>query len=269
MVPEDVLVKIASMLDLAEHPNLGNRSRLSMSRVCKHWNRIVSNTPACWERGKTDLLNGMTQKDLQLGVWSNQASIRSAIRMFDLKLSDFCKNQNLLKFIAENGPVNNVSLLHALVDDLGLTADNVRELDNYVLRHAVKMRRTDVLEVLAQKLCLTAQDARALDNEALILAASNGSFDVLQVLIYTFGLTTADVRARDSTALKIAADRGYAASLWVLISVFNLPRMETLMQSCHADLPRSGWYQFPRIDYRSYCNYILSIFNQEIQKSRF
>jgi len=199
--------------------------------------------------------------------WCYESKIRSAIRLFGLKLSDFMEGPHRLSwFFSEKG--DGVDLLHVLIDDLGLTAVHVREQDNSFLRQAVRNQRADVLVVLAERLGMTAEDARASENEALVLAASRGMYTVLEILLNTFGLTGHDVRARGSEALTSTAEFGYTASLYLLIDKFGLPKMRKLMLDKPVVVPSGGVYRFRDcFNDTCFCQRLLSMFNEEFQRA--
>ena len=265
MLPVDVLVIIASKLD--QNPkqkiNQGNSSRAAMSLVCKNLNSVLLNTPSCWEQGKWDVLYSMRRHH---SFWCSRSMFVNAIRLFDLKLSDFMEGPNRLScFAMEKG--SNIDLFHVLIDDLGLTADHARRDNSCVLRAAASNNRVDVLMLLFDRLGMTANDARALDNEALIYAATRGSYNVLDVLLNTYGLTSNDVRAQGSQALTFTAQLGYTASLYLLIGKFGLSKLDRFMLGNPVDMPRGGVYEKIQFEHSSFCNRLLSVFNEELQRA--
>lgn len=172
MLPDDILIKIASHLDYGPKTSLnqGNRARAVLFSVCKKWNRVVSNNPDCWENGKCHVIYSMRRYSM---FWDSKSMYVSAIRTFGLKLSDFMQGSHRLSFFVEENR-SNADLFHVLIDELGLTGDHLREDNNQVLMTAARRNRVDILMVLAERLGMTAIDARTNDNEALISVAVGG-----------------------------------------------------------------------------------------------
>jgi len=265
MLPDDILIKIASHLDVRpkKRLNQGNLARAVLFSVCKKWNRVLSNNPDCWENGKWDVIYSMRRYEI---FWCSKSMYVSAIRIFGLKLSDFMQGSHELSFfVVENGL--NADLFHVLIDELGLTGDHLRQDGNRVLLTAARRNRVDILMVLFERLGMTAIDARVDDNEALDSAATGGYYNVLKVLLNTYGLTVDDVRARNSKALTTTAQLGYTASLYLLIAKFGLPSMDRYMMSNRPDIPRRGVYEYPRLDQSRYSQQLLTVFNEELRKS--
>ena len=104
----------------------------------------------------------------------------------------------------------------------GLTRDQVRAEDNYVLRWACRRGHLAVAQWLTERFQLTADDVRVNDNEALRWACRRGHLAVAQWLTERFQLTADDARAEDNWALLWTCHNGHLPVVQWLTERFQL-----------------------------------------------
>lgn len=98
--------------------------------------------------------------------------------------------------------------LQCLQEDYGVTANQVRQDDNVVLRVAAKKGQAVFLQCLQKLFGLTTQDAQSMDNWALQSALHWQHLDVVRILAVDYGLSHADTLWADGNATQLAAKHG-------------------------------------------------------------
>jgi hypothetical protein len=130
------------------------------------------------------------------------------------KLMTLCEKGHLLQ-------------VQQFVATLGLTAEDIREANNYALYKACANGHLELAKWLADKYELTTQDVRVCHNDMLRQACENGHLLVALWLVVDFGLTAADAHELNSQNPKISVtlqrtfENGHMDVVKWLVSTFG------------------------------------------------
>ena len=133
---------------------------------------------------------------------------------------------------------NRLEICQWIHDTLGVTAEDVRADNNFVLRIAIHSGHLEICQWIHETYALTANDVRLANNIALITAAHKGRLDVCKWLYETYALKAEDVRDCNSFALHIAARKGHLGVCKWLCETFGLTANDARRQQLRVQMGR-------------------------------